>query len=60
MPFLWMRDAPSRDDMHLTNACAASGCFDTASTPTANNRRKLLASAALGRRNGGLSYFAIE
>jgi hypothetical protein len=27
----------SGDDMNLTSACAASGCFDTASTPTAKS-----------------------
>ena len=35
MSLLRMRGAASGDDMNLTSACAAAGCFDTASTPTA-------------------------
>jgi len=37
MPLLRIKGAASGDDMNLTSACAASRCFDTASTPAAKS-----------------------
>src|ERR1700730_5456357 len=44
MPLLRMRGAASGDDMNLTSACAASRCFDTASTLTAKSTKPQLRS----------------